>query len=74
MKPVEAPFAGCFTHFLVEQREQISVFAIPRDVDCPAKIPINRPDRGRRRKGERGNAEPVAGGIDVTVFVVDYFL
>jgi hypothetical protein len=61
-------------HERLDRRKQISIFAIPRDVDCPTKVQIHRPDRGGRRKGERGNAEPVAGRIDVTVFVVDYLV
>jgi len=52
----------------------MSVFAIPRYVDCPAEISIQRPNRGGRCERELGNAEPVAGGIDETVFFVDYVL
>ncbi len=74
VKPVESPFTGCFTHFVVQRREKISDSPIPCDIDRPAEIPIRRANRGGGRERERGNAEPVAGGIDVTVFVVDYFL
>ena len=74
VKPVESPFTGCFTHFAVQRREQISDPPVPCDVDRPVEIPIHRANRGRGRERERGNAEPVAGRIDVTVFLIDYVL
>ena len=74
VKPVESPFTGCFTHFVVQRREQISDSPIPCDVDRRAKIQIHRRDRGGWRECKRGNAEPIAGGIDVTVSFVDYIV
>jgi len=70
MQLKQRPFFDRFAYRGVQQTEQISVVAVPQERNRPTEIRADWRDRGRWRERE-WKTEPVASGINVTVFAVD---